>query len=293
MSFTLIPFGFETKTEQLVAVDSVPSGKACGCICPCCKTPLIARKGGVKEWHFAHLTRGTFNTTQYSCEYSFGLSVRMMARQLISGSLQLELPAWELVEKIYRDGTPEKITKTVTNKRKVLLENCQLEQRFHNCEVDVLGDVKGVPFALYFTHENREVPFELQNIAHKTKCGVIAISLNLQIKFTMAKQHGIAYTEILRQRLENDIYEKTWVYHPNYKAAARQLQQELAEMTQTAWPVTHFDRSVRAQWPEQEVKMMKRYFCERCRVEWEDWRGYFSSCPECADHLRKREIGPI
>lgn len=93
MNFNLIPFGLESITGQLIDVDSVQSGKSCGCVCPCCKTPLVAKKGDIKEWHFAHHTRGTYSETQDSCEYSFHLSVRMMARQLIKNELQLELPA--------------------------------------------------------------------------------------------------------------------------------------------------------------------------------------------------------
>ncbi|MCV0438971.1 MAG: hypothetical protein K5880_10085 [Hydrogenophaga sp.] len=35
-------------------VGDVPKGAACGCFCPTCNSPLVARKGEEKEWHFAH-----------------------------------------------------------------------------------------------------------------------------------------------------------------------------------------------------------------------------------------------
>lgn len=35
-------------------VSEVPRGAACGCFCPVCASPLVAKQGGVKEWHFAH-----------------------------------------------------------------------------------------------------------------------------------------------------------------------------------------------------------------------------------------------
>jgi len=35
-------------------VGEVPRGAACDCICPVCASPLVAKQGGVKEWHFAH-----------------------------------------------------------------------------------------------------------------------------------------------------------------------------------------------------------------------------------------------
>ena len=56
-AFTLIPFGLHLKSNQVVDVGSVQNGIKCDCICPSCKTPLIARHGSIKEWHFAHQSR--------------------------------------------------------------------------------------------------------------------------------------------------------------------------------------------------------------------------------------------
>ena len=42
-------------TGQLVDVDKVPVGNKCGCFCPACKEPLIAKNQGTKRMHhFAH-----------------------------------------------------------------------------------------------------------------------------------------------------------------------------------------------------------------------------------------------
>jgi hypothetical protein len=35
-------------------VGDVPGGSACGCFCAVCGSPLVARKGDVNVWHFAH-----------------------------------------------------------------------------------------------------------------------------------------------------------------------------------------------------------------------------------------------
>lgn len=34
--------------------EEVPRGAACGCFCPECASPLIARQGDARQWHFAH-----------------------------------------------------------------------------------------------------------------------------------------------------------------------------------------------------------------------------------------------
>lgn len=77
----LIPFGVHKESNRLVDVGSVAKGKACGCICPSCQTPLIARQGHEKEWHFAHRSHDVHNETRKECDYSLPVSIRMMIRQ--------------------------------------------------------------------------------------------------------------------------------------------------------------------------------------------------------------------
>ena len=102
MSFSsqnLIPFGEQTATGELVDVGEVEKGERCNCICPSCKTPLIARKGDIKEWHFAHKSqaRRIKKNTEKPCDMSFAVSVRLMAKQLFEGGARMLLPKYEKV----------------------------------------------------------------------------------------------------------------------------------------------------------------------------------------------------
>lgn len=47
-----LPYGL--KNGKIVSIDDVESGLACDCVCPACKSTLIARKGADKQHHFAH-----------------------------------------------------------------------------------------------------------------------------------------------------------------------------------------------------------------------------------------------
>ena len=49
-----IPYGLDG-TGRMVNVADVPRGKACGCRCPGCDARLVARKGRIRQHHFAHL----------------------------------------------------------------------------------------------------------------------------------------------------------------------------------------------------------------------------------------------
>lgn len=66
-----IPFGIRGVDGELVDVHDVERGIACGCICPSCKAPLNAKKGDVKEWHFAHVSKHGYKNEVAQCDYSF------------------------------------------------------------------------------------------------------------------------------------------------------------------------------------------------------------------------------
>lgn len=40
--------------DTIKFVGEVTGGGDCGCFCPACRSPLIAKKGLINEWHFAH-----------------------------------------------------------------------------------------------------------------------------------------------------------------------------------------------------------------------------------------------
>lgn len=51
----LIPWGMDSATGSMVRVNEVRTGKLCGCICPSCRTALVAKNAGTqKAHHFAH-----------------------------------------------------------------------------------------------------------------------------------------------------------------------------------------------------------------------------------------------
>lgn len=41
---------------KLVNIEQVESGIKCNCICPACKKPLVAKKGEIRKYHFAHFS---------------------------------------------------------------------------------------------------------------------------------------------------------------------------------------------------------------------------------------------
>ncbi len=58
MNSASVKIPYAEKDGRLIHVSRVESGLQCGCVCPVCKRPVLARKGSVVRHHFAHYGGG-------------------------------------------------------------------------------------------------------------------------------------------------------------------------------------------------------------------------------------------
>lgn len=76
-----IPFAFSKKLNRVVGVDEVERGLKCKCVCIGCGMKLKSRQGEEKRHHFAH-----HEGADEACEYSYWVSIRDLAKQLLRES---------------------------------------------------------------------------------------------------------------------------------------------------------------------------------------------------------------
>jgi hypothetical protein len=90
-----VPFGL--RDGRAYAPSEVQPGQACGCVCPGCGQPLVAKAQAslVRRPHFAHLS-GT------GCATGFETGVHLRAKQLIQERARILMPKW--------DGRPPAMT---------------------------------------------------------------------------------------------------------------------------------------------------------------------------------------
>lgn len=304
INLTLIPFGLRKDDGIFVDVSHVEKGLKCGCICPSCKTPLIARKGEVNQWHFAHASRSVYDQTDKECEYSFFVSVRLMARQVIGDSLEIKLPAYEdtasLPVKETRDRLTEKFI--VTNKKIVRITNIEIEKQVFGVSVDVYGNVGGYPFVLYFTHPGRDIPIQLGSLEAE-KCGVVAVSLQNTYSLFMSDENvGQSYLDKLRIFLAEDTESKRWIYHPRHseiqarimltlEERRKELLQHLNEVGSSEPGVDLYPDSRSAVKIEGEYKRREvKYYCVMCNSTWTGVEPGCTPCPKCNTHIFAERI---
>ncbi len=304
IDLTLIPFGLREEDYVFVDVSLVKRGRKCGCICPSCKTPLIARQGGKNQWHFAHASRSVYEQTVKECEYSFFVSVRLMARQVIGSSLEIKLPAYEEIASLFIEETGDYLEEkfNVTNEQIVRIENIEIEKEFCGIPVDVYGKVYGYPFILYFTHPGREIAIELKSLKAE-KCGIVEVSLGETYSlFVSDRSINQSYLEKLRLFLAENVRSKQWIFHPRFRdiqalaeLALEARREELLKQSNEEWnsrpnielyPDSELGEKTRKEVNRHEVK----YQCQMCGTPWVGVEPGYSSCPKCKTHLYGKPI---
>lgn len=279
---SLIPFGLDVVSEQLVDVGSVKRGNACGCICPSCKTPLVARHGDKKVWHFSHRSQNTHNKTRKECEYSFVVSVRLMIRQLSNEGLKFRTPKFECPIPAYSDYShvSSDFSYVVTKESLLELSNVQVGTDFCGVVVDVLGYIEGIPFVVYITYKGRPVPSELISPS-VTRSGVVELNVNFLPGIFKKEENG-QYKEVLRRYVENEVSGKAWVYHPREHKL-----REVAIARRQSWLSEQKDLFLKSstslpkkfKHPRQNFG---NYTCVMCKST---WSGTSRICEKCNTHL--------
>ncbi|NQY83840.1 MAG: competence protein CoiA [Alcanivorax sp.] len=305
IDLTLIPFGLRVNDDYLVDVSHVERGRRCRCICPSCKTPLIARQGDKKTWHFAHASRAVYEETHRKCEYSFFVSVRLMARQVIGESIKLEVPKYEDSVSMHLDGMTQPIVEKflVAKRRTIEIEDVEIERARQGVIVDVVGFVDGYPIILYLTHPGRDIPPELESL-EDVACGIIEISLEKAYPlFLEDAEQKSSYLDRLRSFLEKNIESKRWVSHPRYKRARVDAEKRLEGRRQELMLAQRRRQPKEGVNPDGIVvpkdihetamkreECTKQYICVMCNTEWVGTESAESACPVCKTHFFRRPV---
>ena len=292
---SLIPFGLDAESGELLDVGSVKRGNACGCICPSCRTPLLARHGDAREWHFAHRSVKVHGETRKVCEYSFAVSVRLMIQQLSHEGLKFRTPGYEITLPAsggYPHERPD-ARYPVTKESVLTLTDVQVGAEFCGVIVDILGHVEGVPFVVFVTYRGRSLPSELEDPS-KSMCGVVKLNVNALPELFSQEAKG-QYKEALRRYIEDSTDGKSWVYHPREHKIREKFKKDQKLLRGEAGVTAH---SRNSQDSEDQVgpgaggssdsshksgeRTTKNYTCVMCKNM---WTGESRVCKNCNTDL--------
>ncbi|NOR55194.1 MAG: hypothetical protein GQ531_03200 [Sulfurovum sp.] len=188
-----VPFGL--KDGVLYEPSQVDRGRACNCICPSCKKPLIAKKGEIRKKHFTH----DINT---SCQTGKETAIHLAAKQIISQTKTVCLPSIEL------NGDPQPYGKVIFDK--IILEKSIPELKE---QMTVIPDitatlnrgnkVKDLYIEIAVTHFTEE---EKIDVLRKNKFSAIEIDLS-----SLYNEVHIDFA-VIENIIMNGEY-TTWIYN--------------------------------------------------------------------------------
>jgi hypothetical protein len=204
---SLIPFGLRLPDKQFVDVSEVKRGRRCDCICPSCKTPLIARQGEINEWHFAHVSKGVSKETENECEYSFWVSVILMAKQVIQTAESINLPSLVM----YTSDAKEV---NITEQQEVLLNDVKIEQKVSSVSVDAILKIGGYEIIVVFSAPHKLIDNSVLNVVDGDKSGVLEISLFDAYQWLFGCNNQGKYTQAIKLNILEKNNCKKWLYHP-------------------------------------------------------------------------------
>jgi len=251
-----IPFGLRESDQQYVDIADVPNGNQSGCICPSCKTPLQARQGKIRNWYFAHSSKGVSDLTQNECEFSFWVSVLSMAKKVLNSEGTLSTPSYTRFI-----GFDELL---IVDKNEVKIVNPKIEKN----NFDAYCDFGKYSIGIVFSTPDKKYN-DIKNSNKLT--GILEISLREAINNFYSKDRSTDYKTILREIIFNNTTNKKWLYHPKIERYKERYGDKLVDA-----PPFNIGSVVAGL---TSIKT-RNYNCKNCNIS---WKGN-DECPDCHGH---------
>lgn len=204
--------GLLNGTNSLVSINDVPSGLKCNCVCPNCKSVLVAKKGKKLQWHFAHANNA-------ECSGARMTALHLWAQQIIGEEKRILLPPYK--GEYYK-----------TNALNVVFDDVLLEQRIpiedRHIQPDCVGLISqnGIEHELWIeilvTHEVDEK--KLRDIKKLQKaCIEIDLADLLDTDYTK---------DIIKERLTTICKDRKWLNNPVCEEKNKEGQRKAEEERQ-------------------------------------------------------------
>jgi len=275
----LIPFALSKETNLLVDVADVPSGKKCACICPSCEIPLVARKGEINEWHFAHDSQYIDKDQELACDFSWAVAVKMMIKQLIIEGGSLTLPDYYIPFQGIGYQKHERYIK-VTDSSTVQYEHAAIKSL--SCDVTI--DVKGKKLGIILL--TKHSPSFVDSTFHESLLGVLAIDIE-RVGFNHDGKIVNHLRKHLKLLLEHEVSTKHWLYHAREKGAYKKaLEEDNNSLMSSDVEKSPSEKEQR----HPQVVQPQQWYCHACHLEYQGSVIGLNPCPNCHSHFFRIEF---
>jgi len=208
-----LSFGLN-ENDVLLHITKVERGANCRCVCPSCRSPLIAAKGSIKQPHFKH----AFDN---ECESGLESSIHLGAKKLILEKKQLTLPKHTLViSKKDSRGREHKVEKNIVKDGEVILfDFIQEEIDLHGMRADILAKKNNTPLIIEIFYRHKVDDQKLEKIQ---KANISAIEIDLSNLTPEDIKDWEAFWSYI-----NDLSHIKWLHNAKAQACRPELEKEV------------------------------------------------------------------
>ncbi|NJX14642.1 competence protein CoiA family protein [Tamlana crocina] len=197
---------------KLVTIDDVQSGLSCGCVCPNCKSKLIAKKGNIREHHFAHINNN-------DCFWRGESLIHLKSKEIISNSRTIKLP------KLIWSYNPEIL---IFDEVTITIDKVTLERKVNDFIPDIIIESKGRKLLIEIIYSHGVNNIKYRKI-RKTDIPAIGINVKDIVNSLFKEKDYFFNSNKFKTELINSAKYKFWIYNPELIKLRKILKSKYAE----------------------------------------------------------------
>ena len=299
MSELLIPFGIHKDTGVIIEPEDALKGRACACLCPGCKAPLLSRHPKVNRIHFAHDSRHENSMPEAECPFSSAVAVAMMVREIAPALVgkRLHTPRYQRLVS-FSCCSCQFAEVLISNATAVVIDVAESNVVAHCHHFDLKLMILGYPIFIALTYSGKPLAALVESELVAAKAGVLELDCDSFSSGWGKEDKTKRFSEAVIEFVLGD-GPKSWCFHPRQTerlTAAKANHQcdgggEISELNVSSPTEPKMVAQVVSQSLSQPVEITRRhYHCVMCKQDWVHLSDQSFSCPSCNSHLYSREV---
>lgn len=196
--------GYGLRDGQLLFIRNVDSGLACGCYCAGCGKRLVAKKGHIRQHHFAHYEAGL-------CRGAAESALHLLAKELLAELSTFEIPQYVFdKQRKTRRGKLVRHKVLVAKGGTVVIDQVRVEQRDDGFIPDIVIESKGKLLIVEVAVTNKVARRKSRKLRQRN---LPAIEIRLEPADSFLQR------EDLKAKLQAASSCKAWLFHPDQRTA--------------------------------------------------------------------------
>jgi hypothetical protein len=224
MSDLLIPFGIHRDTGTIVEPEDAPKGRACDCLCPGCKAPLLSRHPKEKRYHFAHDSHHENAKPDEECPFSSAVAVAMMVRKIGEETKGRVINTPPLLWMNTFDCCGESKFVEVTRGASNVIDNVHVNAKVFGHHVDIVLEIRGYRILVDLVYEGKPSIFIDEERLQANSAALLELDCDSFSMSALKSNRSLRFSESALVFLLGDGV-RGWRFHPKIASASRKARE--------------------------------------------------------------------